>query len=81
MGEGRSDGGVLHLHLRGQARYPVGGRRREDEPPGEGRRVRANAGDDELQDDELVERDHLYVSRKSHSLPSTQRNVASFPLM
>ena len=35
-GEGRSDGGVLHLHPRGQARYPEGGRRREDEPPGKG---------------------------------------------
>ena len=35
-GEGRSDGGVLHLHPRGQARYPEGGRRREDEPPGRG---------------------------------------------
>ena len=31
-GEGRSDSGVLHLHPRGQARYPEGGRRREDEP-------------------------------------------------
>ena len=35
-GEGRSDGGVLHLHPRGQARYPEGGRRREDEPQGKG---------------------------------------------
>ena len=35
-GEGRSDGGVLHLHSPGQARYPEGGRRREDEPPGRG---------------------------------------------
>ena len=35
-GEGRSDGGVLHLHPRGHARYPEGGRRREDEPPGRG---------------------------------------------
>jgi hypothetical protein len=35
-GEGRSDGGVLHLHPQGQARYPEGGRRREDEPPGNG---------------------------------------------
>ena len=34
-GEGRSDGGVLHLHPQGQARYPEGGRRREDEPPRE----------------------------------------------
>jgi hypothetical protein len=42
VGEGRSDGGVLHLHPRSQARYPEGGRRREDEPPGEGWRVRAN---------------------------------------
>ena len=33
-GEGRSDSGVLHHHPRGQARYPEGGRRREDEPPG-----------------------------------------------
>jgi hypothetical protein len=33
-GEGRSDGGVLHLHPQGQARYPEGGRRREDEPQG-----------------------------------------------
>jgi hypothetical protein len=41
-GEGRSDGGVLHLHPQGQARYPEGGRRREDEPPGKGWRVRAN---------------------------------------
>jgi hypothetical protein len=40
-GEGRSDGGVLHLHPRGQARYPEGGRRREDEPLGEGWRIRA----------------------------------------
>ena len=24
---------------------------------------------------------HFYVSKKSHSLPSTQRRVASFPLM
>ena len=37
---------------RGQARYPEGGRRREDEPPGEGWRVRVNAGDDEHQGDE-----------------------------
>ena len=36
----------------GQARYPEGGRRREDEPLGEGWRVRANAGDDEHQGDE-----------------------------
>ena len=42
VGEGRSDGGVLHLHPRGQARYPEGGRRREDEPPGKGVRIRAN---------------------------------------
>ena len=54
-GEGRSDGGVLHLHPRGQARYPEGGRRREDEPPGEGWRVRANTGDDEHQGDEHLE--------------------------
>jgi hypothetical protein len=44
-GEGRSDGGVLHPHPRGQARYPEGGRRREDEPPGEGWRVPANTGE------------------------------------
>jgi hypothetical protein len=31
-GEGRSDSRVLHLHPQGQARYPGGGRRREDEP-------------------------------------------------
>ena len=43
-GEGRADSGVLHLHPRGQARYPEGGRRREDEPPGKGWRVRANTG-------------------------------------
>jgi hypothetical protein len=54
-GEGRSDGGVLHLHPRGQARYPEGGRRREDEPPGEGWRVRAKPGDDEHQGDEDLE--------------------------
>ena len=54
-GEGRSDGGVLHLHPRGQARHPEGGRRREDEPPGEGWRVRANAGDDEHQGEEDLE--------------------------
>jgi hypothetical protein len=54
-GEGRSDGGVLHLHPRGQARYPEGGRRREDEPSGEGWRVRANAGDGEHQGDEDLE--------------------------
>ena len=41
-GEGRSDSGVLHLHPRGQARYPEGGRRREDETPAGGVRVRAN---------------------------------------
>ena len=41
-GEGRSDGGVLHLHSPGQARYPEGGRRREDEPPREEWRLRAN---------------------------------------
>ena len=41
-GEGRSDSRVLHLHPRGQARYPERGRRREDEPPREGWRVRAN---------------------------------------
>jgi hypothetical protein len=50
-GEGRSDGGMLHLHPRDQARYPGGGRRREDEPPGEGWRVRANTQDDEHQGD------------------------------
>jgi hypothetical protein len=54
-GEGRSDRGVLHLHPRGQARYPEGGRRREDEPPGEGWRVRADAGDDGHQGDEHLE--------------------------
>ena len=54
-GEGRSDGRVLHLHPRGQACYPEGGRRREDDPPGEGWRVRANAGDDEHQGDEDLE--------------------------
>jgi hypothetical protein len=43
-GEGRSDSRVLHLPPRGQARYPEGGRRREDEPPRQGWRVRANAG-------------------------------------
>ena len=43
-GEGRSDGGVLHLRPRGQARYPEGGRRREDEPPGRGWRARASTG-------------------------------------
>ena len=57
-GEGRSDGGVLHLHPRGQARYPEGGRRREDEPHGEGWRVRADAGDDEHQGDEGLENPH-----------------------
>jgi hypothetical protein len=31
-GEGRSASRVLHLHPGGQARYPEGGRRREDEP-------------------------------------------------
>jgi hypothetical protein len=36
-------------------RYPEGGRRREDEPPGEGWRVRANARDDEHQGDEDLE--------------------------
>jgi hypothetical protein len=41
-GEGRSDGGVLHLRPRGQARYPEGGRRREDEPLREGWRIRAS---------------------------------------
>ena len=46
MGEGRSDGGVLHLHPRGQARYPEGGRRREDEPQGKGRAFAPNAGDE-----------------------------------
>ena len=50
-GEGRSDGGVLHLHPRGQARYPEGGRRREDEPPREQWRVRANAKDHEHRGD------------------------------
>jgi hypothetical protein len=50
-GEGRSDSGVLHLHPRGQARYPEGGRRREDEP--QARRVRANTGDDEHQGDDI----------------------------
>jgi len=50
-GEGRSDGGVLHLHPDGQARYPEGGRRREDEPPEERWRVRANT-DDKHQGDE-----------------------------
>ena len=54
-GEGRSDGGVLHLHPRGQARYPEGGRRREDEPPGKEWRVRANTGDVEHQGDEHLE--------------------------
>ena len=49
--EGRSDSGVLHLHPRGQVRYPEGGRRREDEPQ-EGVRVRANAGDDEHEGDD-----------------------------
>ena len=43
---------------RGQARYPEGGRRREDEPLGEGWRVRANAGDDEPQGDEHLENRH-----------------------
>ena len=33
---------MLHLHPRGQARYPEGGRRREDETPAGGVRVRAN---------------------------------------
>jgi hypothetical protein len=41
-GEGRSDGRVLHLHPRGLARYPEGGRRREDEPSPAEARVRAN---------------------------------------
>jgi hypothetical protein len=51
-GEGCSDGGVLHLHPRGQARYPEGGRRREDEPQGEGGAFAPNAqGDDEHQGD------------------------------
>jgi hypothetical protein len=54
-GEGRSDSRVLHLHPRGQARYPEGGRRREDEPPGKEWRVRAHAGDDEHQGDEQLE--------------------------
>ena len=44
-GEGRSDGGVLHLHPRSQARYPEGGRRREDESPREGWRIRAHTGE------------------------------------
>jgi len=52
--EGRSDSRVLHLHPWGQARYPVGGRRREDEPQ-EGVRVRAYTDDDEHQGDELGE--------------------------
>jgi hypothetical protein len=34
--EGRSDSGVLHLHPPGRARYPEGGRWREDEPLGRG---------------------------------------------
>jgi hypothetical protein len=54
-GEGRSDGGVLHLHPQGQARYPEGGQRREDEPPGEGWRVRAKGEDAGHQGDEHLE--------------------------
>ena len=46
---------MLHLHPQGQARYPEGGRRREDEPPRGGWRVRANGGDDEHQGDEDLE--------------------------
>ena len=54
-GEGRSDGGVLHLHPRGQARYPEGGRRREDEPPGKGGAFAPIPGDVEHQGDEHLE--------------------------
>jgi hypothetical protein len=71
-GEGRSDGGVLHLHPRGQARYPEGGRRREDEPPGEGVARTRHTEDDEHQggerqalkiDSALVSRLHLSESQ------------------
>jgi hypothetical protein len=53
-GEGRSDGGVLHLHPRGQARYPEGGRRREDDPPGGNAHSRQYQGDDEDHGDERL---------------------------
>ena len=48
-GEGRSDSGVLHLHPRRQARYPKGGRRRQDEPPGKGGASAPLPEDDEHQ--------------------------------
>ena len=54
-GEGRSDGGVLHLHPRGQARYPEGGRRREDEPPGKSGAFAPILRDVEHQGDEHLE--------------------------
>jgi len=46
---------VLHLHPLDQARYPKGGRRREDEPPGKSGAFAPIPGDDEYQGDEYLE--------------------------